>query len=207
MPIMWSSTREYRLPLAWTLPPSHAVAHRRHLPPPAWSHHRRPASVCCRSLSDVDSLYELDVSDRYSVASSFIDLPRGTAVAADDPRLSLSYGEFPLSSFEAAFNYARQELDDTAGRRTLVDLGSGCGRIVLHAAASLRATTDEAWDVTGIEISEELHSLAEGARRRAVARDVAVDGDRVRVRFRCGPAAEYGGVLGGADVVFCYSTA
>jgi len=62
--------------------------------------------VCFRGISDVNSLYKLDAADRYSVASSFIDLTPGTAVTADDPWLSLSYREFPLRSFDKAFTYA-----------------------------------------------------------------------------------------------------
>jgi len=89
-----------------------------------------------------------------------------------------------------------------------VDLESGYDRIVLHAVLSLLAGSDKEWDMTSIEVLEELHGMAEGARRRFVSRDVAVDGDWIRVRFWFGPAAEYrGGVLGGADVMFCYNTA
>ena len=62
--------------------------------------------MCFRSISVVDSLCELDAADRYSIASSFIDLTPGTAVTADDPWLSLSYREFPLRSFDEAFAYA-----------------------------------------------------------------------------------------------------
>jgi len=62
--------------------------------------------VCFCNISEVDSLYKLDTADRYSVASSFVDLTPGTAVTADDSWLSLSYGEFPLRSFDEAFAYA-----------------------------------------------------------------------------------------------------
>eukprot|EP00588_Corethron_pennatum_P000438 CAMPEP_0194286010 /NCGR_PEP_ID=MMETSP0169-20130528/31609_1 /TAXON_ID=218684 /ORGANISM="Corethron pennatum, Strain L29A3" /LENGTH=113 /DNA_ID=CAMNT_0039032305 /DNA_START=86 /DNA_END=424 /DNA_ORIENTATION=- len=112
---MWSTPGAYLLPPAWTHPPPHAVAHRRHPPPPTWSAPRRrlPSPACGSGPSDVDSLYELDASDRYSLASSRPGLPPGdAAVAADDPRLSLTYGEFPLRSFDAAFRYARRELGD-----------------------------------------------------------------------------------------------
>jgi len=64
------------------------------------------ASVCFRSISNVDSLYKLDAADRYSVASSFIDLTPSTVVTADDPWISLFYGEFPLRSFDETFTYA-----------------------------------------------------------------------------------------------------
>jgi len=113
-------------------------------------------------------------------------------------------GSSPLRSFDEAFAFAQEELDGIAGRRTLVDLGSGYNRIVLNTVSFLLAGSDEEWDMTSIEILEELHGMVEGARRRSVSRDMAVNGDWVRVRFWCGPAAEYGGgVLGGADAVFC----
>jgi len=71
MSVLWSSTRYFRMPHVWTHPPSHAVVRRRHIPHLAGStlqtcapNCRHTASVCFRSISDVDSLYELDAADR-----------------------------------------------------------------------------------------------------------------------------------------------
>ena len=67
----------------------------------------------------------------------------------------------------------------------MVDLGSGCGRLVFYAAL----TRGEGWDVHGIEIGTRLHSLAVRSLRRGVDRgwfehaevatatDDAADGD------------------------------
>ena len=137
------------------------------------------------------------------------------AMTNDDPRGEYTYGEFPFGSFDALVDRAsiyvdaigdvgdcdEDDVDDyeddrrtgEGGRRhTMVDLGSGCGRLVLYAALT-RGMSNSAksnWDVHGIEIGTRLHSLAIRSLRRGVDNgwfeyvdatmndaDDAVDGD------------------------------
>jgi hypothetical protein len=115
------------------------------------------------------------------------------AISNDDPRGEYTYGEFPFGSFDALIDraaihvaaattgmggrrgYDGDDDDDMRGRRrrrrrrehcTMVDLGSGCGRLVFYAAL----TRGEGWDVHGIEIGTSLHSLAVRSLRRGVDR-------------------------------------
>ncbi|KAL7532513.1 hypothetical protein ACHAWF_004160 [Thalassiosira exigua] len=97
----------------------------------------------------------------------------GVALSNDDPRSEYTYGEFPFESFDALLDLASDFLPEAEGgggarRRTMVDLGSGCGRLVLYAALT-RGVGEEGgaesepaskWDVHGIEIGTGLHSLA-----------------------------------------------
>ncbi|KAL7528653.1 hypothetical protein ACHAXR_002553 [Thalassiosira sp. AJA248-18] len=64
-------------------------------------------------------------------------------------------------------------------RRTMVDLGSGCGRLVFYAAltrggAGAASSSDNqslsksSWDVHGVEIGTQLHSLAVNSLQRGV---------------------------------------
>ena len=95
-----------------------------------------------------------------------------------DPRTEYTYGEFPLDSFDLLVDRALDYVDleqqqqqvDRDGNPTMIDLGSGCGRIVLYAALArggrgIDSTTSRdagemKWNVHGIEIGKQLHSLA-----------------------------------------------
>ena len=60
----------------------------------------------------------------------------------DDPRLSYTYSEFPLDSFEYILQKANDHLSN--GRKSLehlIDLGSGCGRLCFYAALTLDGCT------------------------------------------------------------------
>ena len=125
---------------------------------------------------------------------------RGEVIANDDPRGEYTYGEFPLESFDLlvdrALDFVQQEEEgpiiegsnhDTAtaskNHRTMVDLGSGCGRLVFYAALtrgggeevepSSKSTTEpttKLWNVHGIEIGMRLHSLAVNSLQRGIQR-------------------------------------
>lgn len=97
-------------------------------------------------------------------------LPSGKALSASDPTLSFTYGEFPLNSLDVLLDEACRHLNespssagnyyDASGdgirhRLNVVDLGSGCGRLCLYMAL-----TRTNWDVSGIEIADELHNEA-----------------------------------------------
>ena len=93
------------------------------------------------------------------------------AVNADDPRLTLTYGEFPTHSMDALLDcalerYSRnQNNNDNPNQKPfhMIDLGSGCGRLVLYAALSRPS-----WTVSGIEISDILHRQAQDAVNRGI---------------------------------------
>lgn len=98
----------------------------------------------------------------------------------DDPRGEYTYGEFPFSSFDQlidrGLDFVAAPNDGDRRRRrkhTMVDLGSGCGRLVLYAALTRGgSSTDDAettqWDVHGIEIGMKLHSLAVRSLQRGI---------------------------------------
>jgi len=93
------------------------------------------------------------------------------AIANDDPRGEYTYGEFPFESFDALVDRAIEFLpavgDNQVNRGTMVDLGSGCGRLVLYAALARgggagpsETKGTKTWDVHGVEIGTRLHTLA-----------------------------------------------
>ncbi|KAL7440818.1 hypothetical protein ACHAXM_007494 [Skeletonema potamos] len=57
----------------------------------------------------------------------------------------------------------------------MVDVGSGCGRLVLYAGL----TRSDNWDVTGIEIGQQLHLLAVNSLQRGINEDLFKSGDVV----------------------------
>jgi hypothetical protein len=173
-------------------------------------------------------------------------------IAANDPRLGMTYGEFPLTSMDQlvdwALSYCQQQQQqqchagcggagdatDDRPRRTLVDIGSGCGRLVLYNALSRGQEPDQeycgCWTVHGIEIAELLHVEGLNAMSKAVAggwilfesslashhrsenddKNNSSSNDKENRNFFClhlGPADKYQDLLHQADVVFAYSTA
>jgi len=111
---------------------------------------------------------------------------RGTAIANDDPRSEYTYGEFPFGSFDSlvdrALDFVQYDDHDEVQQRTMVDLGSGCGRLVFYAALTRGGAMGEdgsavseeeerrtnIWNVHGVEIGTQLHSLAANSLRRGI---------------------------------------
>jgi len=142
---------------------------------------------------------------------------------ANDPRLSLTYHEFPLNSMDQLISLASLEFKLENGREpaVLVDLGSGCGRLVFYSAMQSRErgeNNNEEWpwkEVHGVEISSLLHSYAEKVAERGVGFDYfqkAYDGESMNgdsgtmICLHQGPANQYVHVFNKADIIFCYST-
>lgn len=141
----------------------------------------------------------------------------GVAVTGDDPILFETYGEFPLRSLDTLLDRA-EELLAASGepKRTVVDLGSGCGRLALYMALSRNA-----WDVYGVEISPSFHKEAVNAVDRALDRGCMVQSDgshestfsfettssTSRLSLHLGPAGDFTELLQLADIIFSYSTA
>jgi hypothetical protein len=97
---------------------------------------------------------------------------------ANDPRLKMTYAEFPLSSYDILLDKAITYLSTkTKASRTaktnIVDIGSGLGRIVLYTALTRGSGSkgeveeedeeeeeEENWNISGIEIISGLHDRA-----------------------------------------------
>jgi hypothetical protein len=98
-------------------------------------------------------------------------------LSGNDPLLSFSYGEFPLSSLDFVLDQALEILaaasndnpsrpcpGTDAGTLNMLDLGSGCGRLCLYLAL----TRGPHWQVHGIEVSNAFHRQALQAQQKAV---------------------------------------
>jgi hypothetical protein len=113
------------------------------------------------------------------------DQYRGNVIENNDPRTQYTYGEFPFDSFDLLIDRALELIDQNKkknlqeSRNILVDLGSGCGRLVLYAAltrcneiAQQRGMSSEDQstirDFHGVEIASKLHNLAANSLQRGV---------------------------------------
>ncbi|GAX23371.1 hypothetical protein FisN_15Lh088 [Fistulifera solaris] len=140
----------------------------------------------------------------------------GSLLQAKDERLYQTYGEFPLSSLDYLLDRA---LSVSTGKRlsdiqndglNVVDLGSGCGRLVYYLGLSRPN-----WIVHGIEMSPLLHEEALVAQDRALSCGLLrsfsspspVSTPSGRISFYQGKADKWSVVLEKADIVFAYSTA
>ena len=149
-------------------------------------------------------------------------------------RLAKTYHEFPLDSMDQLLNLAIEEYQlKNNGQKpeTLIDLGSGFGRLVLHAAInhnhddddddSSSSSLNHLWSqVHGIEISSELYEYALKTLERGIhmncleshdrddggATTTTTRGKTTQVYFHEGPANEFRTILASADIIFCYST-
>jgi SAM-dependent methyltransferase len=155
-------------------------------------------------------------------------LVTGVAVSPNDPCLSLTYGEFPLSSFDQLLDLALPHVVDVADTSTstsirMVDVGSGFGRLALYAALT-RGTPEQPWHVHGIEISPILHHLATLALSRGFQNGVFTHYNDERnnttdiitstmtnttssiLHLHLGAAEDWTRVLQQCNLVFLYST-
>lgn len=113
------------------------------------------------------------------------DQYRGNVIENNDPRTQFMYGEFPFDSFDLLVDRALELMDQTEKsghpekRKVMVDLGSGCGRLVLYAALTRcneatqqweesSAEQSTIWDFHGVEIASKLHNLAVNSLQRGV---------------------------------------
>ena len=87
----------------------------------------------------------------------------GGAIKCDDPRTEYTFDQFPLESFDLLIDRALDHVEQSSQHKTIVDLGSGCGRLVFYASL-----TRERWNVHGVEIGTQLHALAVNSLQRGV---------------------------------------
>jgi hypothetical protein len=134
------------------------------------------------------------------------------AISLNDPRLSKTYHEFPLDSMDSLLHIASQEYTRMNGDEpnVLIDLGSGCGRLVLYSALKIGS-----WkEVHGIEIGQQLHNYACKMIHRGIEKGYFEDDTEsnkesnliTKIYLHHGPANEKIHVLKAADVIFCYAT-
>lgn len=156
------------------------------------------------------------------------------ALSVDDPRLKLAYAEFPFSSFDALLDLAFQQYQqnninnnynynvngENEGQTrsiNLVDIGSGCGRLVLYAALTRGSEEKEIiWNVDGIEIGEILHSSASNYLARGIdlglfelqqRQEQQQMNNKNSIQLHHGPAATFANdILANVDIIFTYST-
>ena len=127
-------------------------------------------------------------------------------VSAHDERLSFTYAEFPLESFRELVDLAHQYTTNTttANHSTLVDLGSGCGRLVLYASLSLHN-----WRVQGVEISPLLHDYAVQSLTRGVREGLFLDknnNNNTQAQLHLGPVEPHTNALRNTSILFAYCT-
>ncbi len=158
-------------------------------------------------------------------------------LSASDPILSFTYDEFPPLSMDQLLDIAIDEyihLHNGLQPNVLVDLGSGCGRLVLHAAlCKERGTNNSDYrdcqdknvvdpdflfkHVHGIEISEELYNIGiysleigtkEGYFVQSNDNDMNNynDNNNPSVQLHLGAADKMANILNQADIIFSYST-
>ena len=156
--------------------------------------------VAPRVSTAVDALYPpAAYNDRRvlardaALALSGLSTAEGIPLAGD----TMVYGEFDLNFFAQLLSLADPQRGDT-----LLDVGSGVGRLVL-AAALLHADTLR--NCHGVEISPPLHDAAIAAR---VALDSLSPSPPVApVEFTCGSVLDGAGLeaVEAADVLFSYA--
>lgn len=127
---------------------------------------------------------------------------------ASDPRTFLSYGEFPLGSFDCLLEEA--EKYHSRHPNVLVDLGSGTGRLVLYAALCGHQGSCKWGKVHGVEIGKGPHDVALQTLEKGINEGYfqakGLENDTSSVHFHHGPAQDYNSIFSEADIVFSYST-
>ena len=132
----------------------------------------------------------------------------GVAISPNDPRMFLTYGEFPLTSLDELLDLALPYVRN-AQTINMVDVGSGCGRLALYVALT-RGSPQKPWQVHGIEISPVLHQEAVQALYKAMQGGYMEEyqpNAPSSLLLHAGPAEEWTEVLQKCNLVFAYSTA
>lgn len=202
------------------------------------------SSTGCLSRSEASNLIDTVIlpskakGSRLQLSSLGSPSAFNRVISGKDPALYETYGEFPLSSLDLLLDRAAQYVQPSNcpdDRITVIDLGSGCGRLALYMALSRPS-----WDVIGIEISPALHDEALCAVERAVGTGFlkrnenclvtvpppspppiadpqyplakepsmkSIPSSFSRLSLLAGSANELSDMLIKADLIFCYSTA
>ena len=156
-----------------------------------------------------------------------------SAITNDDPRTEYTFDEFPLGSFDIlvdrALDFVQDDDDGDGEYRTMVDLGSGCGRLCFYAALTRGICENKTrrWNVHGVEIGSKLHSLAVNSLERGInngwfeEHDSNTESSSSKITFLNGNALlqddpyfktdaqtnnNIQSLLSEANILFCYST-
>jgi hypothetical protein len=140
------------------------------------------------------------------------------AVSPNDPRMVLTYGEFPLVSLDELLDRSLPLIvnGSRSGNTTcihMLDVGSGCGRLALYVALTRGGTPEQQpWQVHGIEISPMLHQIALRALSKGYQEGSFTDYQEKSVllssiHLHLGAVEEWTQVLQCTNLVFLYSTA
>jgi hypothetical protein len=176
---------------------------------------------------------DVTYGDRIGLGRDAQGIEAGTALDPNDPRLSMTYAEFPLTSLDELIDLGLQHMHSSSSlsenkSKCMIDLGSGCGRIGLYLAMTRKggnpdgsttksSSSNKAWDVHGIEISDVLHHEALGYCQKAVEHDLISPSSSSpttmvseemnnTLSLHLGPADNFGSLLSEADCIFAYST-
>jgi hypothetical protein len=167
-----------------------------------------------QAILDEDLMPHKHYSERIGLGRDAHGIHGGTLLDPSDPRLSMTYAEFPLSSLDQLMDLGLKYLTPTVieqkGSIMCVDIGSGCGRIALYLALTRGDSDGKIWNVHGIEISDLLHQeamkyLQSAANKKLFTFSTLEKGNSIS--FHLGAAEKFAGRLGQADCVFAYSTA
>lgn len=147
------------------------------------------------------------------------DLEASTIITANDPRMFFTYGEFPMSSLDELVDLALTHAPATTkGKKqiSMIDLGSGCGRLVLYSALTRGLEDSVSWTIHGVEISDVLHDeslrasltgLDSGCFQLVDSPSTTTDeSEGNQFVLHRGPADEFNSLFEQAEIVFAYST-
>lgn len=171
--------------------------------------------------------------DRSTAGMEAYSVGQDKAITNDDPRTEYTFHEFPLDSFDVlvdrALDFVQDDDDGDEECRTMVDLGSGCGRLCFYAALTRGICENKTrrWNVHGVEIGSKLHSLAVNSLERGInngwfeEHDSSTESSSSQIAFLNGNALQIDdpyfktdaqtnnniqSLLSEANILFCYST-
>jgi hypothetical protein len=148
---------------------------------------------------------------RVTTAKDAQGFAASTLILGDDPRLCFSYGEFPTHSTDALIDLALTHIPPIEGTIEMLDLGSGCGRLVCYFALT-RGTLEQPWSVQGLEICSALMEVASRAVIVGVKKQLFVENDGMgmggqnTIALHLGAAENLTNVIAQADLIFAYCT-
>ena len=171
--------------------------------------------------------------DRTIAGMEAYSVGQDRAITNDDPRTEYAFDQFPLNSFDILVDRALDFVQDNDNGdeecRTMVDLGSGCGRLCFYAdlTRGICENKTRRWNVHGVEIGSKLHSLAVNSLERGMnngwfeEHDSNTESSSSLITFLNGNALlqvdpyfktdaqtnnNIQSLLSSANILFCYST-
>ena len=170
--------------------------------------------------------------DRSTAGMEAYSVGQDRAITNDDPRTEYTFHQFPLDSYDIlvdrALDFVQDDDNGDGECKTMVDLGSGCGRLCFYAALTRGVCENKIrWNVHGVEIGSKLHSLAANSLERGInngwfeEHDSSTESQASFIAFLNGNALQTDdpyfktdaqtnnniqSLLSEANVLFCYST-